>query len=586
MSATNLHLAWARLLLRGLATAGVKDVVISPGSRSTPLVIAASEEKAVTCHTIIDERSAAFFALGQVRATRAPTVLICTSGTAGAHYLPAIIEAGESFLPLIALTADRPWEAYDVASPQTIDQVKLFGDHVRAFFDVGVPGVAALRAVPRIAAQAVARSLEPTPGPVHINAHFRKPLEPVVVEGREPWQDTVDRLMAQGTPRFHAAPRGLDSQAVKELAKACVAAKRGIIACGPSTGGADNLRLAAGALSIATGFPLFAEATSQVRFGVSANGVALCGGFDALLRSRWAEAPDLIIELGSTPISSAYGSFVERHAQVPRWVIAQHGWHDPFNSAAHVVQAAPDAFAFETATWVTAADDARSSAWARRWTNAEAVVWNEVERDWSEAGLTEAAIPGLLTRALPEHAWLCVGNSGPVRDLDTYAPPRGRALRVLHQRGASGIDGLVSAAAGVRSVVKEPVALFLGDVSLLHDLGGLAVARQAQAPLVIVVVQNDGGRIFEQLPIGQASKELVSAHFVTPHGLSFEHAARMFGVAYRRCATPVELEHALTGAVDHPGCTLIEAVVPPPDGNARRRRLWKDVAARLEGAVT
>ena len=587
VAGSNLHLAWARLLVHGLASSGVKNVVISPGSRSTPLVLAAAQERGLTCHTIIDERSAAFFALGQARVTGLPTVLICTSGTAAAHYLPAIIEANESFLPLVALTADRPWEAYDVASPQTIDQVKLFGGHVRHFFDVGTPEAsgAVLRGVVRIAAQAVARALGPTPGPVHINAHFRKPLEPVDVAGRESWQDDVDALLARGAPDVRVAPTALDKDAVEELARACLAARRGLIACGPSGFPVDeSLAAAVSTLALATGFPVLAEATSQVRFGPSADGVVICGAFDALLRSpRWSEPPELVIELGSTPVSGAYATYVAQHASVPRWVIAPHGWHDAFNSASTIVQASPAAFAFATAAWVTAADDGRPRTWARRWSEADAVAWSLAERDWAGPALTEGSIARILSRMLPERSCLMVGNSSPVRDLDTYAPPHGRPIRVLHQRGASGIDGLVSGAAGVRSVVNVPVALYLGDVSLLHDLGGLAIAARAGGPLAIVVVQNDGGRIFEQLPLGRRTElaDALTEHFVTPHGLSFDHAAGMFGLPYRRATTTAELEGSLAGALEHAGCTLIEAVVSPRDGNERRQRLWRDVAERL-----
>ena len=187
MSRSNLHLAWARLFLRSAAAAGVTDVVLSPGSRSTPLTIAAATTSELRAHVIVDERGAAFFALGQARVTGRPSLLICTSGTAGAHWLPALIEASQSFVPLIAVTADRPWELQDSAAPQTIDQLKLFGDHVRHYAELGLPDPSpgALRAVPRIAAQAVARALGPVPGPVHINARFRKPLEPVEVDGPE-----------------------------------------------------------------------------------------------------------------------------------------------------------------------------------------------------------------------------------------------------------------------------------------------------------------------------------------------------------------------------------------------------------------
>ncbi|WP_437759281.1 2-succinyl-5-enolpyruvyl-6-hydroxy-3-cyclohexene-1-carboxylic-acid synthase [Sorangium sp. So ce1389] len=591
MSGSNLHSAWAQLFVRALAHAGVRDVVLCPGSRSTPLALAAMESEEVRCHAVIDERAAAFFALGQARVTGRPSVFVCTSGTAGAHALPAIIEAHQSFTPLIAVTADRPWELADAAAPQTIDQNKLFGDHVRHFAELGLPDPSplALRAVARIAAQAVSLSLSPTPGPVHINARFRKPLEPVDVAGPEPWQAEWESLMRRAGPRVVSARAGVDARALDEIAARCARAERGLIVCGPAPSREDDARARRSvlALSRATGFPVLAEGTSQIYFGGLAADVVMPASFDTFLRApefRAANAPDLLLELGAPPTSAGYATYIAEHASCRRFVVSPHGWNDPTNAAAALVMAEPadvcEALAGRLAGAARDLGRARRE-WAGSFARAGETAAALSARACAGDELTEGAVARMVAGACPEGSLLAIGNSMPVRDLDTYCAPSARALRVLHQRGASGIDGLVSAAAGARAAAAGPVTLLLGDLSLLHDLTGLLLAAKAaadgEAPLVVVVVQNDGGRIFEHLPIARTGAGLLERAFTMPQHLEFAPAAAMFGLAYERAGTAEGLARALAAAHERPFATLIEAVVPPHDGAARVARLWSDV---------
>ncbi|WP_437681359.1 2-succinyl-5-enolpyruvyl-6-hydroxy-3-cyclohexene-1-carboxylic-acid synthase [Sorangium sp. So ce131] len=594
MSGSNLHTAWAQLFVRALAQAGVRDVVLCPGSRSTPLAIAAAEAEEVRCHAVIDERAAAFFALGQARVTGRPSVFVCTSGTAGAHALPAIIEARQSFTPFIAITADRPWELADAAAPQTIDQVKLFGDHVRHFAELGLPDPSplAMRAAARIAAQAVAMALAPTPGPVHVNARFRKPLEPVDGAGPEPWQGEWEALMRRGGPRVVPGRAAVDPRAIEEIALRCARAERGLIVCGPAPSREDDARARASVIALgrATGFPVLAEGTSQIYFGGLAEGAVMPASFDALLRApefRAARAPDLILELGAPPTSSGYATYIAEHAGCRRFVVSPHGWNDPTNAAAALVMAEPadvcEALAARLAGAAIDLGRARLE-WAAAFARAGELAAALAARACAGDELTEGAVARAVAAACPEGSLLAIGNSMPVRDLDTYCPPSSRALRVLHQRGASGIDGLVSAAAGARAAAGAPVTLLLGDLSLLHDLTGLLLAAKAAgggAPLVIVVVQNDGGRIFEHLPIGRSGADLLERCFTMPQHLDFAPAAAMFGLAYERAATGAGLGRALADAYQRPGATLIEAVVPPHDGAARVARLWSDLRREI-----
>ncbi len=580
---SNLHLAWARLFVHAVAAAGVTDAVLSPGSRSTPLAIALAGEPRLRLHVVVDERTAAFFALGQARVTGRPTLLACTSGTAGAHYLPAVIEAAQSFVPLLVVTADRPWELYDAAAPQTIDQVKLFGAFVRHHAELGLPDAApsALRAVPRIAAQAVALSLGPTPGPVHVNARFRKPLDPVAAPAAEPWQPLVDALLVRGAPAVHApSPASApDAATITAIAQRIARAERGLIVCGPAPLAQADARCAVLALARRTGFPLLAESTSQIRFGGDRAGVVECGAFDAVLRSpafRAGPAPDLVLQLGAPPTSSAYAELCSSAPSAARVVVAPHGWNDPQGDAAALVFADPGALAEALVAQLPAREP---SAWSRAFGLAGARADRIAAGASSGPALDEGAIARALVTSCPEGALLAVGNSTPVRDLDVFCPPSPRALRVAHQRGASGIDGLVSGAAGAASVSAGPVALLLGDLSLLHDLGGLALLARIDTPLVVVVVQNGGGRIFDQLPIARAvDADFFERCFATPQSVRFEPAAAAFGVPYARAETPAALDEALATAWARRGATLIEAVAAPLEGARTMTRIWAEVA--------
>ncbi|MCC6556618.1 MAG: 2-succinyl-5-enolpyruvyl-6-hydroxy-3-cyclohexene-1-carboxylic-acid synthase [Polyangiaceae bacterium] len=594
--ASNLHGAWARLFLRAASQAGARDVVLCPGSRSTPLALAAAESADLRLHPVVDERAAAFFALGQARVTGRPSLLVCTSGTAGAHALPAVIEASQSFLPLVVITADRPWELADAAAPQTIDQVKLFGDHARWSVELGLPdpSAPALRAVPRLAAQAVARATSPTPGPVHVNARFRKPLEPVDAPRPEPWEPAWEALMRRGGARaIHARP-AVDPRVIDELAGLCAGASRGLVVCGPAPIGADpaRARRAVAGLARRLGFPLLAEATSQIRFGGLAEGAAMPSAFDLVLRApafRARSAPDLILEIGAPPTSAGDAAYVAEHEACPRVVIAPHGWNDPSSSAAAMICADPADVCDALAARLPAAPPASRDAWSAAFARADAVAAAAAARAAGGAPLTEGAVVREAVRACPEGSLLAIGNSMPVRDVDTYCPPSARALRVLHQRGASGIDGLVSGAAGARSVAGAPLTLVLGDLSLLHDLTGLLLAARSAAggpPLVVVAVQNDGGRIFEHLPIAASAggSALLDRCFTMPQGLDFAPAAAMFGLAYARAEGADALARALAEAHARGGATLIEAVVPPRDAAARAARLCDEVRRGLEAA--
>jgi 2-succinyl-5-enolpyruvyl-6-hydroxy-3-cyclohexene-1-carboxylate synthase len=613
---------WMRVLMDGLHRAGVTDVVVSPGSRSTPLVFAA-EFLGLRCHTIIDERSAGFFALGRSRATGAPTALVCTSGTAGAHYYPAIIEAAYAHVPLVVLTADRPPELQGCAAPQTIDQTALFGRMVRHFVDLGAPEAERmrLRALRRKAIQAVAMARGPVPGPVHVNVPARKPLEPA------PPRTAADLAMAERgdavciepAPQVFTGPPRAPDAALDALAAACVAAHRGLIACGPMPAHLRDLGRAVFALARATGFPLLAEAASQVRFGAGAGlgleQAGLCDGFEALLASprfRARTKPDLILQIGPPLTSSHFPSLLSENPGAVHCVIAPWGWNDPDSSAGVLVVGdvidtierlvarieaqsrglAPVAQAVSASPPAPAAHDAAAAraAWARRFAAGNALVWQAVDEVVAEGADAAATREGQAMRvalaAVPAGALLALGNSLPIRTVDTYCRARPEGPAVLSQRGANGIDGLISSAAGAASAANRPVALILGDVSFAHDLGGLAAARLPgkRAPLAVIVIDNQGGRIFEQLPIAERGGALFSTHWLTPPACDVQAAAAVFGHAYVRVERAAALSDAVAAALrPGAGCTVIHAVVAPESATADARRIQALVAAGVDG---
>ncbi len=586
----------ARLLVGALMQAGVRRAVTSPGSRSTPLVLAALDAAAagLDVASIIDERAAAFYALGQARATGVPTVLICTSGTAPAHYLPAMMEAREAGVPLIALTADRPIELMDCAAPQTTDQTKLFGSVVNHFAEVDLAGPVdplSLRAIRRTAAQAVFRSRWPRPGAVHLNVRARKPLEPEAGAGGGSLAAAVDALLAE--PLEAAVPAAQpDPAALDRAAALCRQSERGLIVAGPLPSPSPERRRAGDAYGLAklarrTGFPLLAEATSQSRFTEED-----CAADAARLGAAWAadggEAlapPDLILQVGAPPVAAGTQRLIEA-AGAPQIVLSDGPWTDPDGLAS--------VFLFgdlgcSTSELCRRLEDLAPGVGADGWREA---VLGLCGRFRAAAGSPAPDGPGfhdgeaaaVAVAATPADALLMLGNSLPVRLVETWAACPGRRVWVASQRGLSGIDGLVAGFLGSLSTGGFPAGVLLaGDVSLLHDLDGLAIAPEYGdgPPAVVVVIDNQGGRIFDRLPIAQAGifRGPAGRHWLTPHGVDFGGLARAFGVPYARVEDPSALAREIGAALGRRGVSLIVAGVAPGALAAAEESLRQAMAA-------
>lgn len=555
----------AAALIDALAQAGIRELVISPGSRSTPFVLAASKHPDLRCHDVLDERAAAFFALGIARVTDGPALLLCTSGSAAAHYLPAVVEASEARLPLVILSADRPPELHDCGANQTTAQQLFFGDHVRFRADLGPPRATAsnLNAARRLASQAVAYALHPDPGPVHLNAPAEKRLEP-----------PADFLPAPSpaATRFYR-PRSLpDPQALDDLAAAIDRATRPLLVAGPAPLSHGASREAAYALAKRCGMPLFAESASQWRLTGSKEAIR-CDGFDAIARSTVggeAIAPDLIVNVGAAPISAGYEALLRERA-IPRYVLAPLGWPDPTSNASALIAGELEAILGGLLERL----EGRSTAFAEQVAELDSgaarlrdetllTLQQDYDRGQTQGQLNEGAVTHRLAATMPTDGLLMLGNSLAVRHMDTWVGGDVGRFSVLHQRGASGIDGLISGAAGAARASGKPTALLLGDLSFQHDLGGLALARELASPLVIVVIHNGGGRIFDGLPLGRrVDLSHAMGHFTMTQQLDLEAAAKAFGLPAARVETLDSLDRALGDAFSRVGASAIEARVPP-----------------------
>ena len=578
----------ARLLLGTLRQAGVRRAVTSPGSRSTPLVLAALDAAAagLQVRSIIDERAAGFFALGQARVTGEPTVLICTSGTAPAHYLPAMMEAREAGVPLIALTADRPMELMDCAAPQTTDQTKLFGSVVNHFAEVDLAGPVdplSLRALRRVAVQAAFRSRWPRPGVVHLNVRARKPLEPEAGAGEGALAAAVDALLAEpvevAVPAVQPDPAALD-----RAAALCRQAKRGLIVAGPlplpgraaREGAVDVFGLRE--LARWTGFPLVAEATSQGRFV----GRKAADGEDLLadcLGAAWAAnggndlaMPDLVLQIGAAPVSAGVQRLLEVSG-APQIVFSDGPWTDPAGLGAVFLPGAVAATVGDLCSRLEAAPgELVDDGWRRDvlalaggFRDAASAVGTGPDDgcppDFHDGGAARAAV-----EATPIGGLLMLGNSLPVRLVEDWVGRVERRIWVASQRGLSGIDGLVAGFLGSLATDGFPAGvLLLGDVSLLHDLDGLAIAPDVAdgPPAVIVAIDNRGGRIFERLPIAEAEmfRGPEGRHWLTPHEVDLCALARGFGVPCARVEDVTTLKQAIETGLGRRGVSLIVAGV-------------------------
>jgi len=507
---TDRNTVFVRTLIAAFAAAGVEHACIAPGSRNAPLSLALADSP-IRDWSHHDERSAAFFALGIAKTTGRPVLMVTTSGTAATELHPAITEADASQTPLIALTADRPTELFDIGASQTIDQRHLFASAVRWAHDLDVPDPmdSGPDRTASLAGRVVSESMGISPGPVHLNIRFREPL----VIGDHP---AGDLRIPQAT-QPSVAP---DAEALSRLT-AQIDARRGVVVVGPQTDRSSCRAVAE--MGVALGWPILSDPISGLRSGTHPTAAVV--GSDLLAAADWLEAatPEFVIRIGARPTSKALTTWLAQHPDIPQTIIAPSGWPDPTASASLILRSGVAA-----AVGPLGSAKPAPTEWLERWKAAD-IAASDTARAAIDAaaGPSEPGITAAIHDGLPNGSMLWAASSMPIRDVDSFFPVSERPVTIQANRGANGIDGFISTALGAASG-GTPTTALAGDLSMLHDIGALATASRLAIPLTIVVANNDGGGIFHFLP--QADHEHFERHFGTPHGLSFSRIATSFGI--------------------------------------------------------
>jgi 2-succinyl-5-enolpyruvyl-6-hydroxy-3-cyclohexene-1-carboxylate synthase len=572
------NLGFARALVGELQAAGVVTAFVCPGSRSAPLALAIAEHPRLQHSVHIDERSAAFEALGFAKASGQPVLLLCTSGTAGANFLPAVAEAAQSRVPLIVLTADRPPELRAWGAPQTMEQRTLYTGFTRWSEEAPCPSEqGAERAYARaLARRAVIEATGFKPGPVHLNLPFREPLLPSAIGAPE----IAGRARSS---EFQAADARIDPSLASSLASELQGIERGVLLFGP-----DNwdpaLTDAAHALAAKLGWPIVADPASGLRAGSPAAG-AVIHGADLMLRdAAVADAlrPDRIVRFGGQPTSAAIVAWMARHPDADVWLVdPANGFRDPQHRANRWLRASSREFC-ELAT--SAADQVTApAAWLVQWQHADRVARAAADAAIdSELRFLTPHIARSLWSGLPEGAALYVANSMAIREVDLFAGPRTATLRVLANRGVNGIDGQVSAALGAAAALRRPTVLWCGDLALLHDVAGLLAGRMHGRDLTIIVSNDDGGGIFEYLPAARlVSRPVFEELFAVPHGLDLCELARGLGWDAVRVDSAASFTQALARALAG-GRHVIEVKVDRAANTAFHASIHQHVRDQLQ----
>ncbi|MFA7293380.1 MAG: 2-succinyl-5-enolpyruvyl-6-hydroxy-3-cyclohexene-1-carboxylic-acid synthase [Rhodocyclaceae bacterium] len=546
-----LNLDWSAAIIGGLVAAGVSELVLSPGSRSTPLALAALRHPQLRCEVVLDERSAGWFALGLAKAGGKPVALLCTSGTAAANWLPAVVEANQSAVPLLLLSADRPPELQGWGANQTIEQSQLFVGQTRAFHAPGAPFPGFdPHWLHQLMARAVAESRWPLPGPVHLNLAFREPLLPADPVVKFDACAAVEMAPPQLTP---------DPDSIARLA-ARLAGRRGVIVCGGADYD-DDFPKAVTALAAALACPILAEPHSGLRFGPHDRS-RVCSHHERWLRDDgWREQlrPEWILRFGAYPVTRTLQNYLASCADL--FLVEAHGrWPDPQHRTRQLLRADPAA---ACQALLQAKLQAADSEWMAAFQTAEA----ETRQRQANSPLPpEADLFSRLCATLPpETAFFC-GNSMPIRDLAAWSGSGPQSIRFHANRGASGIDGNIATAAGLAG--NKPAVAVIGDLTAQHDIGSLVLMRQR--PLVLVVINNGGGGIFDFL--APAALPEYEAGWLTPQNIDFADAAATFGIPYRRCTDPTAVVAATGEAFATHTPLLIEFSVARGASLALRRQ--------------
>jgi len=570
MIPTNRTYAPVEALVDELVRCGMRHAVTCPGSRNAPIALTLAADERLDTVSVIDERAAGFVALGMAKASGLPVAVTCTSGTAAANLLPAVVEAHEARVPLIVLTADRPPELREVGAGQAIDQIKLYGSAAKWFVEVGSHEPSRATAIHHraLGCRAYWTSRGGRPGPVHLNLPLREPLAPVAeaLEGSH-WEGRADGRPWTELRERSAAP---DADDVQALAERIASVERGAILCGPVS---EEVAQPVARLAAACGWPVLAEPTSGVRCG-DHDRSHVVAHYDVLLRAEGfcaSHAPELVLRVGDMPTSKPLRALAAGSSQL---VLDPHAvWHEPTRTAELILHCSAAGACDSVGAAIEARGVQPRGGWLRSWRDADAMVPPALA---AAPDPFESKVAAALEPAVGDGALLWISSSMPVRDVEAYFPQSSKRIRFVANRGANGIDGVVASAAGAARATGVPTLLLIGEVALLHDLGGLLAARRAGVPLTVVCLNNGGGGIFDFLPVAEhADRALYEEHVATPSGLDLAAVAALAGMEHRVASTAGDLGEAVSSP----------ALVEVRTDRAENVRLHREVVERVAAAL-
>ncbi|GGM37018.1 2-succinyl-5-enolpyruvyl-6-hydroxy-3-cyclohexene-1-carboxylate synthase [Paraliobacillus quinghaiensis] len=559
-----------------LYQSGLRDVVISPGSRSTPLAMTFATYPHITHWINMDERSAAFFALGIAKQTQRPVALVCTSGTAAANYYPAVIEAYYSRVPLLILTADRPHELRDVGAPQAINQTKLYGDYVKWFHDMGLPEPieGQVTYVRGKAARAFHIANTANRGVVQLNFPFREPLVPdfsmVDLWGLN--QDIAHLDMTEGKKQLTDKQLTVLHDRIKQH-------ENGVIVCGLMED--QRAQEAITALAKFWGIPLFADPLSQLRSG-SHDKTQVIESYDAILKhqeTRDRLRPDFIIRFGAMPVSKPYTLWLKENPNTDHYIVEEvEGYREPIGHQSTIIHGEPKLLC---EALLHKESPRFNQSWLKSWQEYNEIAVDILAKKMSET-LTEGHVVNAIAKVIPDNSVFYVGNSMAIRDVDTFWFHTDKQIRILANRGANGIDGVTSSALGTATSGKR-VTLLIGDLSFFHDQNGLLLTKHYTMDITIVLLNNNGGGIFSFLPQAKQEVPHFEALFGTPMNLDFLHIANLYQASYYNPSDWDALQSALTDSYQIPGLSLIEVKTNRAENATWHEDKWKEIAEQLKG---
>ena len=556
-------------IVASLVKSGVEQVVVSPGSRSTPLAYAFAHTKEIEMFRQVDERAAGFFALGLAKESGKPVVLLCTSGTAAANYYPAVVEAKNARVPLIVITADRPHELREVGAPQAINQLHLYGQQVKWFAEYPIPDDAkqTLPFIERHTARAVACAMSAPYGPVHLNVPFREPL---LIDFME--------LPKTGFAAAVMNDYGLSGEARCMVEEVVGRAQKGLLVVGELPLGTD--RAVVWRFVRKLKWPVLVESLSGLRGAVPEDcRPYIISTYDAILKNdkfKRLAAPDTVIRLGAKPVSKFLSLFLMESMPQTYLVIDEDPlFRDSTHMATHAIHACVNA-SFDLLDLTSDA----SPAYIEAWQQAEEKALFHIKRYIGREG-DEGALVGRMLQLLPEKSDVFASSSMPIRDIDTFHIPGAKDIRIAANRGANGIDGVISTAFGYSAAAPaRKTYLLIGDLAFLHDSNAFVAARYQQLDLTVVVMNNDGGGIFSYLPQSSVERHYEEL-FGTPTGLTFEHLAAMYDLHYTRVEGMAAFERALAETKEK-AIRLIEVTTDREENLVTHRKLWRDINGELD----